>query len=302
MFGLGVTRERSGRAGPLGEIVADLGPNTDLQRPGDTVDAVYRRLRDMIVQGRFAPNERLAHGELSRLLGVGRMPIREALHRLEADGLAVSTPNRGFRVAPATVEYAEELYAARILLEPPLMAGLAGVLTPAELDRMRQQLKAMEKTKERVPDFQAAHRDFHLVAAADYASPFIADLVVRVHRHLFRHQQLYMSRPRVPDDLLAFDRELLKALQSGDGRRARRLYELHLLDMAVGMVLDVEPDHEFGVLLAVVRANGLEIEATPDGRLERPVRVCGTQSADLRPFRTSNLRFEPVDSRSGSKS
>jgi DNA-binding GntR family transcriptional regulator len=283
-------------------MVTDLGAKTSPQRPGDSVEAVYRRMRDMIVQGRFAPNERLAHGELSRLLEVGRMPIREALHRLEADGLAVSTPNRGFRVAPATVEYAEELYAARILLEPALMAGLAGVLTPAEVDRMRGQLKAMERAKERVPDFQVAHRDFHLIAAADYASPFIADLVVRVHRHLFRHQQLYMSRPRVPDDLLAFDRELLNALESGDGRRAKRVYELHLLDMAVGMVLDVEPDHEFGVLLAVARANGLGIEATKEGRLERPVRVCGMLSVDVRPVRTSNLLFEPVHRGSGSKS
>lgn len=103
------------------------------------------------VEGAYAPNERLTHGELADRLGAGRMSVRQALHWLEADGLVISTPNRGVRVA----------------------AG------------------------DRMPDFQVAHRDFHMVAAADYSSPFIADLVVRVHRHLFRQQQAYMSRPRV---------------------------------------------------------------------------------------------------------
>ena len=98
-----------------------------------------------------------------------------------------------------------------------------------------------------------------------------------------------MSRPGVPDDMIAFDRALLDALESGERLQARLLYELHLLDMAVGMVLDVEPDHQFGVLLAVVRVNGMEIEAMPDGRLRRPAPVRLLHGVDFPPLRTSNL-------------
>ena len=58
------------------------------------------------------------------------MSVRQALHRLEADGLVISTPNRGVRVAPAAASYAEELYAVRLLVEPPLVAALAGRLRP----------------------------------------------------------------------------------------------------------------------------------------------------------------------------
>jgi DNA-binding GntR family transcriptional regulator len=255
------------------------------------VDGVYRRLRDLIVEGVYAPSERLTHAELSRRLGAGRMPVRQALHRLEADGLVVSTPNRGVRVAPAAVSYAEELYAVRLIVEPSLLAALAGTLTPAEIARMHEQLDRMEAVVDRPPDFQVAHRDFHMVAAADYSSPFIADLVVRVHRHLFRHQQAYMSRPRVPEDLLAVDRELLSALEVGDGPRARRLYELHLIDMAIGMVLDADPEHRFDVLLRVARANGIAIQAAPDGRVVRPARVSwATPRIKLPLLQTSNLR------------
>jgi DNA-binding GntR family transcriptional regulator len=267
------------------------GRTADALRPGDSVESVYGRLRDLIVEGAYAPNERLTHEGLSRQLGAGRMSIRQALHRLEADGLVVSTPNRGVRVAPAAVSYAEELYAVRLIVEPPLLAALPGTLTAAEFARMREQLDRMEAIVDRAPDFQVAHRDFHMVAAADYSSPFIADLVVRVHRHLFRHQQAYMSRARVPEDFLAVDRELLRALEARDGPRVRRLYELHLIDMAIGMVLDADPDHRFDMLLRVARANGIAIEAAPDGRIERPARVrWASPRGELPALQTSNLR------------
>lgn len=53
----------------------------------------------------------------------------------------------------------------------------------------------------------------------------------------------------------------------------RRLYELHLIDMAIGMVLDAQPEHRFDVLLRVAGANGIVVEAAPDGRVERPAGV-----------------------------
>ncbi|HXH82688.1 MAG TPA: GntR family transcriptional regulator [Candidatus Tectomicrobia bacterium] len=260
-------------------------------RPGDSVDGVHRRLRDLIVDGTYAPNERLTHAELASRLGAGRMSVRQALHRLEGEGLVVSTPNRGVRVAPAAISYAEELYAVRLVVEPPLLAGLAGRLTPAELARMHDALDHMEGVVGAPAAFQVAHRDFHMVAAADYASPFIADLVVRVHEHLFRHQRAYMSRPRVPEDFVAVDRELLRALEAGDGGLVRALYELHLIDMAIGMVLDAEPDHRFGVLLRVALANGIEIDAAPDGRVDRPALVRWQDARTALPgLRTTNVR------------
>ena len=259
-------------------------------RAGDAVEGVYTQLRDLIFEGAYAPSERLTHAELSRRLGAGRMSVRQALHRLEADGLVISIPNRGVRVAAAAVSYAEELYAVRLLVEPPLVAALAGRLTPEELGRMHEQLERMEAAGDRAPEFQVAHRDFHMVAAADYSSPFIADLVVRVHRHLFRYQQAYMSRPHVSEDFLAIDRELLRALEAGDAARTRRLYELHLIDMAIGMVLDAEPQHRFDVLLRVAVANGIVVEAAPDGRVERPAGVGWTTAGpQLSNVVTSNL-------------
>lgn len=263
-----------------------------VERPGDTVDEVYRRLRDLIVEGVYRPGERLPHTALSERLSAGRTPIRQALHRLQADGLVIATPNRGVRVAPAALGSAEELYGVRVLVEPPLIAALAGRFTEEQLGEMRDELAAMEASTSRTPDFQRAHRDFHLVAVAAYSSPFVADLVLKVHSHLFRHQQLYMARPPVPDDFLRLDRELLDALEAGDGARARHLFEFHLIDAAVGLVLDVDPDHPFDFLFTAAGAQDIAIEACPDGRIQRPARLTWRKPVGLPQLVTSNLRYE----------
>lgn len=70
----------------------------------------------------------------------------------------------------------------------------------------------------------------------------------------------------------------------------RRLYELHLIDMAIGMVLDAEPDHRFDVPLRVASANGVIVEAASDRRVERPARVRWTTPGPQLPLiETSNL-------------
>ena len=66
-------------------------------------DDVYRRLRDAIVDGTFAPGEQLRDGELAAWLGVSRTPVREALLRLAEAGLVVAQPGRSTTVSPLDV-------------------------------------------------------------------------------------------------------------------------------------------------------------------------------------------------------
>ena len=78
---------------------------------------VYRQLRGAIVSGRFQPNERLVEADLIRLTGAGRSAIREALIRLEQEGLVSREPNRGARVRLVSDEEAIEITEARAALE-----------------------------------------------------------------------------------------------------------------------------------------------------------------------------------------
>jgi len=80
-------------------------------------EQAYRELRDRILGGQLGGGMRLLPGELAEELGISPTPVREALTRLEADGLAASSRRRGVTVRQFTVEDVKELYHARAVLE-----------------------------------------------------------------------------------------------------------------------------------------------------------------------------------------
>lgn len=78
---------------------------------------VYQQILDSIISGRLAPGQRLRERELSDQYGVSRIPVREAIHRLEQDGFLVTAPRRGAVVRKLTLKDVEELFDLRVLLE-----------------------------------------------------------------------------------------------------------------------------------------------------------------------------------------
>jgi hypothetical protein len=159
---------------------------------------------------------------------------------------------------------------------------------------MRTHLRAMESAVDDPAAFAVAHREFHTVERATFTSPFIDELVVNMYRHLHRHQRTRLAREYAPADFLRLDRETVEALAAGDGLRARRTLEFHLVDAAISFLGDADENHRPAVLLAVTRANGMEIEADADGVVPRPARVRWSVPCPSLPgLRTPYLYYEP---------
>jgi DNA-binding GntR family transcriptional regulator len=265
-------------------------------RPGDTAEEAYVRLRELIVEGDFAPGQRLPHAKLQEALGVGRTPLRTALSRLQSDGLVTATPNHGVTVAAAPVSSAEEIYTLRYLVEPPLLEASAAGIPPRQIARLRELLRRMKATAGDPAAFAVAHREFHTVERAAFTSPFIDELVLDMYRHLHRHQRTRLARSYAPVDFLRLDRETVDALEAGDGLRARRTLEFHLVDAAVSFLGDADENHRPALLLAVARANGMTIEADADGLVPRPARVEWTTPCPTLPaLSTPYLVYQPSD-------
>jgi DNA-binding GntR family transcriptional regulator len=246
----------------------------------------------MIISGSYPPGQRLTQTELTDVLGVGRTPLREALRMLEADGYLVSIANRGVTVSSIELGSTEELYAARLLLEPPLISSLAGSFTCDEIDLMEENLAGMERTATRRSDFQEQHRLFHQVAVGRYGTA-IEDLVMGLYRRIVWSQRVYMTQPRVTDDFIKLDRQLLDAIRDADGALAKQLLEFHLIDAALGLVLAVEPDHHFQALPGA--ASGLGIGMTfPEIGNSAPVELAWRNGREeLTGLETSNARCVP---------
>jgi len=106
---------------------ADFAVIADWIRPGATVLDLCADLHELLALGVGAlrPGERLPIGDLAEAMHLSQMPIREALRRLDADGLVENIPHRGASVAGLTVEDLVEVYDARLLLELPAIEGAA---------------------------------------------------------------------------------------------------------------------------------------------------------------------------------
>lgn len=262
-------------------------------RAGDTVANAAVRLRELVYDGVFTPGQQLRQSDLAERLRVGRTPLREAVRMLEAEGLLVSTANRGVTVSPVELGAGEELYAIRLLLEPPLTMALIDKFTAEDLRRMRELLVDAAKVQDRHKDFQRIHRSFHDVQL-EYYSPAVRTMIGQLHQRVYWHQRIYMSRPLVPDDFLHVDRLLVDAIEARDREAVQAITQLHLIDAAIGLVLDVEPDHHFDALLVAASGAGIELAAEPGGLIRRPTRITWERPvASVPAITTSNVRYEP---------
>src|SRR5579864_5592420 len=109
-----------------------------VERPVPLRQSVYEALVELVIAGRLTPGQHLVETELARQLGVSRQPVREALHRLEAEGWVDLRPNQGAFVHVPTDQEVDELLDVRALLEAETARLAAGAASPAQLARLGQ--------------------------------------------------------------------------------------------------------------------------------------------------------------------
>lgn len=115
-------------------------------------DDVYETVRNHLLAGRFEPGSWLNLDQLARQLKVSNTPIRQALGRLEAEGLVTKLPYRGFAVAePLKMHVVQDIYFGRNLLEPPLAGLAARKASPGELDELGGLLRRIDVIVARDP-------------------------------------------------------------------------------------------------------------------------------------------------------
>ena len=154
-------------------------------------DDVYASLRAMIMDHVVAPGERVNIDALARRLEVSPTPVREALARLEADGLVDKRPLAGYTATPLLTRAGfDELVEMRLILEPAVARRVAARrLDPTELAALRAEADLPDRPEEGgLATFTAQDSRFHHGLAARSGNAMLHDAVVRLraHLHLFR--------------------------------------------------------------------------------------------------------------------
>ena len=204
-----------------------------LQRPVPLRQSVYDALIDLIVGGELPPGQHMVETDLARQLGVSRQPIREALHRMEAEGWVDLRPSQGAFVHVPTDSEVDELLDVRALLEAEtarLAAASSGPnpqSRPAQLARLREICRGGEAAAE-ADDFGTAvtaNNAFHAEIAAIGGNAVLAELADIVGR---RVQWYYrMVAPARGHGSWAEHAEMIDAIEAGEPERAQALARKH---------------------------------------------------------------------------
>ena len=205
-----------------------------LQRPVPLRQSVYDALIDLIVGGELPPGQHMVETDLARQLGVSRQPIREALHRMEAEGWVDLRPSQGAFVHVPTDSEVDELLDVRALLEAEtarLAAAGSGPQAPqarqAQLARLREICREGQAAAE-ADDFGgavAANNAFHAEIAAMGGNAVLAELADIVGR---RVQWYYrMVAPARGHGSWAEHAEMIDVIEAGDPERAQAMARKH---------------------------------------------------------------------------
>jgi DNA-binding GntR family transcriptional regulator len=210
-----------------GPITSDKGAGRQAM-----VDDVYERLKSLVLDHVVEPGHRINVDALTRVFAVSQTPIREALARLEAEGLVVKEPLRGFRASPllSNAEF-EELYDFRMLLEPWAAARAAQRVTPDATAGLEQELGSWTSAPEGSAYFDyrelSAHdARFHgrIVALAQNGPLSTAYERLHAHLHLFRLNY----RRTIGDEAIREHRAIVAAIVAGEPEAAEQAMRLHL--------------------------------------------------------------------------
>jgi DNA-binding GntR family transcriptional regulator len=204
-------------------------------RPAGTLRTqAVEKLRQAIVDGHFAPGQRLTERELCGLLGVSRTLVREALRQLEAEGWIENAPYRGPMVAAISAEEARQLYEMRAALEGWAAKQCAEHATEedfAELTGFVERLAAAEPRGD-LNEMLAAIDAFHETFLRAAGNPMLMTYLQSLRSRLRRLRRVSLSQPGRARTSIEEKRALLAALKARDGEKARRARELHVLAAA----------------------------------------------------------------------
>ena len=195
------------------------------------VDRIVETIKDGVRLGNYVPGQRLIENDFVSEMGFSRGPVREALRRLEAEGIVLLERNRGAVVRRWTREDIHQLYDIRELLEPQAakLAAIIGAGDPERRKRIESSRRRMRKTAEdAVSAYVRENTRFHILIAGLSGNPWleriISTLQVPVDRLAFFQ---FVTKGESESSLHAHE-EIIEAILAGEAAVAEKAMRAHL--------------------------------------------------------------------------
>ncbi|HEY9523192.1 MAG TPA: GntR family transcriptional regulator [Thermopolyspora sp.] len=224
------------------------GPVSDGITDGRSADVASRRIADhlrrQILAGALAPGARIRQQEVARELGASRLPVREALHILQSQGLVTVKANSGAWVSQMDMDECELTYKIRERLEPLALSESIPHLTAEVIDRLDEIQNEIE-ANESLDRFLRLDRELHLLTYSGNPYRELQEMVERLWNITQPYRRTYVQRSGHQRDWVinAEHRLLIDAIRRADSTHAEQVLVGHIRRTRIALVPVLQRDH-----------------------------------------------------------
>lgn len=193
-------------------------------------DSVSTNIRNAIIDGTLSPGESINHSHMAERFGISRGPIREAIAQLEEEGLVRTVPYKGAFVTDITLDYIEELYSLRLLLELFAIERTVERIDPAGLEDFRSTISEMRKgiVASDLKLTREADIRFHYLIYAHAQHSLLMSVWKAVETGMRRVLSIGHGSYADPREILGTHPDIFAAIEAKYARKAKELLEAHI--------------------------------------------------------------------------
>ena len=193
-------------------------------------DVVFHSLRRAILTGQLKPGERLMETHLADMLGVSRTPVREAIHKLELEGLVTQIPRRGAQVAQISEKSLKDVLEVRRALDTFCAELACERISNEEKEKLKVACREFEEATETGDATIIATKDvsFHDIIIGSTGNERLISTINNLAEQIYRYRFEYIKDKSQHKRLMLEHRNLMNAILSNDPQAAGRAARIHI--------------------------------------------------------------------------
>lgn len=197
-------------------------------------DVVFNTLRQAILRGELKPGERLMEIQLANKLGVSRTPIREAIRKLELEGLVLMIPRRGAEVAEITEKSLRDVLEVRAALEELAVDLACDRISSEDIESLKNAAKEFETALQggEVTEYAEADVKFHDIIYLATDNQRLIQLLYNLREQMYRYRVEYLKRKEMHPILIAEHENIIECIEKHDKQAAKHAISTHIENQA----------------------------------------------------------------------
>jgi len=210
--------------------VLQIMPQPRVTEPKTLAEKAYDMLSRYIVQGKLRPGEHILAKDLSTRLGMGRTPVREALLRLQNEGIIICNSRHNYKVRILTQGDIKEIYDTLGILEGAAAGAAPQIITSEDIDRLEEYNAKMRQFAQKgdLSTFGRWNHEFHGIFLDRYGNRMLHSLCDSIRRQVYAYPVQGGSLARWLEKSVREHREIIRMVRNNEGRRLEEYFrEVH---------------------------------------------------------------------------